>query len=225
MTTTLRPSPPSKRSPRSPEQPPPHIVLENVSWETYESLLADLEHSHVFLTYDNGTLELMSPLPEHEWEGKLLARMLEVYTLLRKIHIASFGRATWRSRPLAKGLEADECYYVRNEPLVRGRGKIRLPKDPPPDLAIEVDVTHHTIDKRKIYASLKVGELWNWEDERLRVFKLGPRGEYRQVSVSPNLPDLPLSEVERFMRMRHGMSETDLLGLSSEWVQEQHRPG
>lgn len=222
MTTTLRPSSPVKRESEAVEEliASNHFVLHNVSWETYEALLKDLEHSHVRLTYDNGDLEFMSPLPKHEREKKLLARLVEAYTEERNIPVAAFGQATWRRRKIAKGLEADECYYIRNEHLVHARDDIDLSKDPPPDLAIEVDVTHWTIGKQKVYAGLKIRELWNWEDEALMILELRANGKYKQVSVSPNLPELLPEELERFMRMRHQMGDTELIRTFRKWVRK-----
>lgn len=213
MTTTLRPSSPTRQDAKSSERLTPRFLLQNVSWETYEALLADLENSCVRLTYDNGALELMSPLPKHGREQKLLGRLIEAYTEERDIPIAGFAQTTWRDRAQAKGLEPDECYYIRNELLVRARDDIKIPDDPAPDLAIEVDVTHNTLDKKTVYAALKISELWNWEDERLTVFALQRNQEYLEVTVSPNLPDLPLTEVTRFMMMRHQMGDTQLIRL------------
>ena len=150
----------------------------------------------------------MSPLPRHERDGYLLARLIQAYTELRHIPIAGFGRTTWRSRPLAKGLDADKCFYVLSEAKVRGRDDIQLPKDPPPDLAIEIDLSRNTIDKERVYASLKIGEIWPDEDERLIVRTLQSTGEYAEVQASLNLPELPLAEVQRFMLLRYGIGET-----------------
>jgi Uma2 family endonuclease len=195
-------------------------VLHNISWETYEALLADLAEEHVFLTYDDGTLELMSPLPKHDRAGAMLARLIHAYTELREIPIATFGRTTWRKKKISKGLEADECFYIRNEHRVRGREDIEFPKDPPPDLAIEVDITRSTIDKEKVYAQLKIGELWRFEDERLVVRELRRNGRYAEVKQSPNLPDLSLPEVQRFMNLRHGIGETAWILGFRKWVVE-----
>jgi len=196
------------------------IVLYDISWETYEALLRDLECQHLFLTYDRGALELMSPLPKHDRSGRLLGRLLYVYTEMCGIPIASFGMTTWRRKDLAKGLEADECYYVRNEPAVRGREDITLEKDPPPDLAIEVDITRSTLAKQEIYASLGIPELWRYEDEHLTVRELRDDGKYALVSASPSFPDLPLGQMERFMHMRHGRGETDWIRAFRDWVAE-----
>ena len=220
--TAMLPTQPA--SPRPPAPPLPnasqHILLRNVSWETYESLLADLAEEHVFLVYDDGNLELTSPLPKHDRAGALLARLIHAYTEVRGIPIATFGRTTWRKKAIAKGLEADECFYIRSEPAVRGREDIDLAKDPPPDLAIEIDVTRYDLKKQDVYASLGVGESWRFEDDKLSVRKLNADGTYVQVDVSPNLPDLVLAEIQRFMDMRHGMGETQWILAFRKWVQE-----
>src|SRR5689334_1104654 len=106
MTAVLPPASESHSRMAPPANFLQRFVLRNISWETYEALLADQAEEHVFLTYNEGTLELMSPLPKHEREGYLLARLIQTYTEIRNIPIAGFGRTTWRSKPAAKGLEA-----------------------------------------------------------------------------------------------------------------------
>jgi Uma2 family endonuclease len=86
------------------------LVLENVSWETYEALLHDLQEQHLRLTYDEGRLSIVSPLPKHERDKKLVARMIELYSLERDIPVVGLGSTTWRKKALRKGLQPDECY-------------------------------------------------------------------------------------------------------------------
>ncbi len=185
------------------------VVLFDVSWQTYELLLRDLAEQHVFLTYDRGTLEIMSPLFKHERAGRLLARLVQSYTEVRDIPIVSCGTTTWRRESLARGLEADECFYVQNEPLIRGREEVSLDRDPPPDLAVEVDITRSSLEKQAIYAALKIPELWRFENDQLQIFVLKPNGEYQQVDQSPALPGLALAQIDRFMRERLSMGETE----------------
>ncbi len=188
---------------------PARVVLHDVSWQTYESLLRDLEKQHVFLTYDRGTLELMSPLPKHERAGRLLARLVQTFTEMRDIPLASFGMTTWRREGLARGLEADECFYIQREPLIRGREDVSLDRDPPPDLAIEVDITRSSLEKQQIYAALGIPELWRFENEQLAIFVLQGNGEYQQVNQSLALPGLPPAQIDQFMRLRASMGETE----------------
>jgi Uma2 family endonuclease len=197
------------------------VVLENVSWETYEMLLRDVEEQHVYLTYDRGVLQIMPPpLPVHEKTGRFLERLVHAYTEERNIPICSFGAATWRRRDVAGGLEADNCYYIQNEPSVRHAVKIDLTHSPPPDLAIEVDVTSSAIDKFGVYGRLGVPEVWRCENNQLIVAILQD-GAYAPTRVSHALPKLPLAEVQRFLDLRTRVGETECVRAFREWVRSQ----
>src|SRR2546421_3391251 len=147
MTTALDTLAKAKRDKASPPREAEMIELWNVSWDTYERLVNDLAEQHIRITYDNGRMVLMSPLPRHDKVKKLVGRMIETAALELDIPISSFGSTTWKSKKLKKGLEADECYYAQGEPLVRGRYDIDLKKDPGPDLAVAVDSTHNPMDR------------------------------------------------------------------------------
>ncbi len=61
------------------------IILRNVSWETYERLLKDLENrSSPRLTYDRGVLEIMSPHFEHDRAKEILAFYIRSAQLVRR---------------------------------------------------------------------------------------------------------------------------------------------
>ena len=198
------------------------VVLSNISWETYESLLLDLEEEHVLLTYDDGTLEIMAPAPRHDRSGYMLARLIAAYCDLRNIPIAGFGGTTWRRKDRRKGLEPDECFYVRSEPLVRGREDIDLMKDPPPDLAIEVENTRSSLNKQAVYAGLGIPELWRYLKERLTIHVLQPDGTYAPSDFSPSFPDLSPADLEGFMHARHGKGEIEWVRSFREWVRERY---
>src|SRR5262245_15230309 len=98
-----------------------HIVLYDVSWEAYEALLEAMGDRRLRHSYDQGVLEIMSPLKRHDRAKKIIARMLEAMALELDIDIQSIGSTTLRKRPKQKGLEPDECYYVAHEPQVRDK--------------------------------------------------------------------------------------------------------
>src|SRR5687767_3883479 len=190
------------------EAPPlgSRFILHDVSWQGYQILLREVGDRHVFITYDRGTLEFISPSPKHERVAGLITRLIWTYTEEMRIPTASFGMTTWRREDLDRGLEADSCLYILNEPLVRGREDVDLTRDPPPDLAIEVEVTRSALDRLSIYKALRIGELWRWADERLSV-QLLESGEYQPATRSRNLPGLPPEIVESFISRRTGMDE------------------
>ena len=201
------------------------VLLENISWQTYQSLLKDYEEqAGIRLTYDRGKLEIMTPLDPHESSKKLIGRFVEAATEELNIEIRSLGSRTCQREELARGLEPDQCYYIQNERIVRGINQIDLNEYPPPDLAIEVDITSSSINRLDIYAALGVPEVWRYDDNRLIVLRL-EAGEYKECELSPTFPQLPPSEVMRFLELSKTMGETSLIKMFREWVRSQVKDG
>jgi Uma2 family endonuclease len=182
-------------------RPPPggSTVIENASWELYERVLADMDERNVRITYDGGRMALLSPLPIHERVKKLVARLIEFATLELDIPVCCLGSTTWKRKDLAKALEADECYYIQNEPSVRGRTDIDLKRDPPPDLAVEIDITHVSINRPSVYGALGVGELWRYDGARFNFVRRTKSGSYEPIASSAALPFMTPQIVDRFI--------------------------
>lgn len=200
--------------------PEEHAVLHGISWETYERLLEELQDRRLRLTYDCGTLEIMSPSQPHERVNHLLARMLEAMTEVLGLPIMGGGSTTWRRQDLEKGLEPDECYWVQNESRVRGRSDVDLLVDPPPDLAIEVDVTSLSLSRLKIYGALGVPEVWRWRDGRIAVHLRQADGTYTVAARSSCFPDVSIDELAAWHERGLTMDETGFVRAFRRWVQE-----
>jgi Uma2 family endonuclease len=203
----------------STERPDQYLYLEDVDWSQYESMLAAIGDGALRVTYDNGRMEVMSPLPEHEREKMLLGSMVGIIAMERDIPMCAFGSMTIRRKDLAKGLEPDNCYYIQSEPLVRFEKKFDFKKDPAPDLAIEVDVTHRSLPKKPIYAAFGVRELWMYGITGLS-FHLLDRGEYRKAKRSAAFPWLSPADLQKFPDQWGSVPETTLLRSFRDWVRE-----
>ena len=205
-------------------QPPPEqrLRLSLIPWEGYIAYSDGLGPRHIRVTYDRGEMEVMTLSPKHENRKKLLGRLTEALTEEMQIHIASFGSMTCRRRELERGLEPDDCYWIQNEPTVRDREDIDLDIDPPPDLALEVEISRSTMDRMDIYAALKIPEVWRWDGETLRIMLLTSRGTYRLSERSKAFPFLPPKEFAEFLT-RTGISETQLLRSFRKWVRKNSR--
>ena len=148
-------------------------VLQGVTWEAYERLLQAHEGASApRLTYDRGTLEIMSPLAIHERLNRQLELLLPIIAEATGADLSSLGSTTFSREDLQRGFEPDSCFYVQNEAMVRGKARIDLHVDPPPDLVFEVDITHSTLDKLAIYAQIGVPEVWRYNGERFQVMIL-----------------------------------------------------
>jgi Uma2 family endonuclease len=100
------------------------------------------------------------------------------------------------------GLEPDNCFYFQNEAIVRGRLDLDLSQgDPPPDLALEIDLTHKSLDRFPIYARLEVPELWCHDSGELKIYHL-QNGAYLEAENSLALPQLPIKELPQIIE-RH----------------------
>lgn len=196
------------------------FLLQDVDWETYEKLRAIPANWRLHMTYDRGDLEIMSPSKRHEILKSLIGRLIEAFTEELNIPIQTTGSTTWKRRARKRGLEADESYYIMNEAIVRGRRDYDPETDPPPDLAVEVEITSSALARMKIYEALGVREVWRHDGERLYVHVLTNEGKYEQRDRSLNLPLLPPAEVERFLREYQDRDETTCVRAFRQWVRE-----
>ena len=114
------------------------------------------------------------------------------------IRMSRYGSTTYRRQDLMRGLEPDECYYVQHEDQMRNRDRIDLANDPPPDLVIEIDITHHEVDREEIYALLGVPELWRFDGTQLTAHALR-RGKYVPIENSLAFPKLKVSALQPFL--------------------------
>ena len=172
--------------------PGQRVVLQDVHWQQFEDILEELgEHRGSRIAYSSRTLEIMSPLPEHEVTKELVSDLVKILLEELEIDCESFGSTTFKRQDMESGIEPDACFYISNHQQMIGRSKIDLTVDPAPDLAIEIDVTSKT--QLDAYEALGVPELWRFENHRLRIDIL-KHGNYFQSSRSSTFPKLPIIE-------------------------------
>ena len=194
-----------------------HFVLEDASWEFYEDLLKEIGDRPIRVTYDEGRLEIMSPLPEHEQGKKIIGRMIEMLSFELNMPVVSLGSTTFRRKDKAKGLEPDECYYFRDEQKMRGIKRLDLKKDPPPELVIEIDITHRSVPREPIYAALGVPEIWRYDELRLECLHL-VGAEYQVRKNSMVFPFLEPAQLRQFIDRLASEGETKVLKAFVAWI-------
>ena len=206
-------------APSPPLPPSAGVLLSGISWETYQALVRELESQpSKRLTYDNGLLEIFMPLPPHEKNKKYLARLVEIITETLDIEICSLGSCTWSRKDLAKGVEADKCYYIQNEAVIRGKMTIDLMIDPPPDLAIEIDITSPSLPRLPIYCALGVSEVWRFDGEKMVLLALS-NGEYQEIPASIALPMVTSDGLTTWLTQATTMGETTWAKAIRRWIQ------
>jgi len=207
----------------TPEIAEQRVILSNVSWQTFEQLLNELgDNRSSRLAYDEGLLEIMTPLGRHENNNRFIESLIGVIADELNLNLKKFGSLTLKRSKKLKGAEPDSCYYLQNEPLVRSKQEIDLDNDPPPDLVLEIDITSGSLDKRPIYAAIGVPEFWHYDGNQLQVFVLQQStGNYQQFTQSPTFPWMPLDVIPRFIRQSLVDGETATLRAFRAWVREQ----
>lgn len=181
------------------------MVLYQVSWDTYEHLLKNYENSSApRFTYDRGTLEIMSPLPKHERLAWAAERLIEAVLALLGLEYDNLRTTTFKRQDLETGFEPDACFYTQHEAEIRGKERIDLHVDPPPDLVVEIDITHPSIDKMPIYARLGVPEVWRHDGEKLQILLL-QGSEYVEAGASRALPVVRAGEATRLLAESNGL--------------------
>jgi Uma2 family endonuclease len=176
------------------------------------------------LTYDRGDVELMSPLPRHERKKSLLGQFVRI--LAREFHIPvmPMGSTTWSREDVDKGLEADESFYLGDLTRVRDPDHVDLSVDPPPDLAIEIEITRSALDRVSIYGTLRVPEIWRFDGRTLRVLLRQDDGSYRENPASAAFPDVPMQEIARFATNEGSRDENADVDEFWTWVREDLLP-
>ncbi|HEY9768411.1 MAG TPA: Uma2 family endonuclease [Coleofasciculaceae cyanobacterium] len=163
------------------------VMLDGVSWAEFESILEDLGENRGFrIAYDRGQLEIMTPLPEHQVNKEYISDFVKILLEELDIEFCPLGSTTFKNPLMFKGIEPDSCFYIQNEAVVRGKNRLDLTVDPPPDLALEIDITNRS--HPEIYQSLGVPELWQYKRSKLQILLLldGKYVESNQSSIFAN---------------------------------------
>ena len=174
------------------------VVFRDIAWQDYQQLLKIFgDKRAATLIFDRGTLEITMPLEEHEFSARLIERLIIILAVELGLKIKTMGSTTLDRSDLNRGAEPDNAYYIQNQPLVAGR-TVDLATDPPPDLVVEIDITHTDINKPGLYASMGVPEFWRYDGREWRIYQL-ENSEYLEVSVSPTFPILPKEKLYEFL--------------------------
>lgn len=200
-------------------QPGQQLLLEDVSWQQLENILAELgEGRAARLSYSNGILEIMVPLPEHEKNKEIIGDMIKILLSERGINYDALGSTTLKNERMTQAVESDACFYIQNQAAVIGKNRLDMIVDPPPDLAIEIDLTARTqLDN---YQILGVPELWRYTRQGLQINVL-QGGQYIESDSSPTFPDIPIIElINRYVQQNQVSGTSQAIQAFRNWLRE-----
>ncbi|RMG15216.1 MAG: Uma2 family endonuclease [Cyanobacteria bacterium J055] len=203
----------------APTQPTEILHLSGISWQTYETLLEELSHRRLRLTYNRGNLEIMAPSPEHERYKRTMGRFVETLAEELDLRIEPLGSTTFK-RPELGGAEPDEGFYIRNIDAVFGKKRLDLAEDPAPDLVVEIDVTSSSENRLQVYADLGVAEVWIYRNNALTIKQLHDRS-YIDAERSQFFPNVSISKMGEFLQQVGTIDYLELIRTFRNWVRSQ----
>ena len=193
------------------------VVFRNLSWQGYQQILQAIgDRRSPHLIYDRGTLEITMPLEDHEFYRELIGLFIRVMVVEMGLKIKTMGCTTLVREDLDRGGEPDNAYYIQNQPRVASK-KVNLQQDPPPDLVVEVDITHTDIDKPAFYAKLGIPEFWRFNGQIWQIYQLQGE-EYQEVEMSPTFPLVPKIKLYEFLEQARA-DEVEAERSLRQWVQ------
>ncbi len=201
--------------------PPGHqALIKNVSWSELEEILEELgEARSSRISYSNGSLEIMTPLAEHESNKGFISDFVRIILEELGQEYRNLGSTTFKSEAMAQAVEADECFYIQNEAIVRGKKRIDLNIMPPPDLVIEIDITNRT--RFNNYEILGVPELWRYDGKNLEINVL-TSGKYTLSTQSLQFPQFPLKQgIPQYLEAGKTQGKMAIMNQFRHWVREQ----
>jgi Uma2 family endonuclease len=198
------------------------VIFKNITWQGYQQMLGILgEHRAARLTFDREILEITMPLEEHEFSGRLIELFVRILVVELGLKIKTMGSTTLDRSDLDRGADPDNAYYIQNQSRVAGR-KVNLATDPPPDLVIEVDITHTHINKPALYAAMGVPKFWRYDGREWLIYQLQD-DRYLEVSYSPTFPMVAKEKLYEFLAVAQ-RDEVEAEVNLREWVRSSIEP-
>ena len=197
------------------------VTFHHLDWQAYKQILTAVgEHRAARFTYDRGTLEISMPLEDHERARECIGLFIRILVVELGMRLKTLGSTTLDREDLQRGAEPDNAYYIQNQPGVAGR-TVNIAEDPPPDLVVEVDITHTDINKNTLYASMGIPEFWRYNGQIWRVYQLQAQ-RYIEVEQSPTFSWIVKADLYRFLEQYH-QDEVEAELTFRNWVRERLR--
>ncbi len=197
------------------------VTLEGISWYTYQALLREMgDHRAARLVYDRGTLEITVPSELHEIINRLLDRIVTALTEELDLKIKAYGSTTLDREDLEQGVEPDSCYYIQNAERIQIR-QLDLQTDPPPDLAIEVDITSSSRRRFGIYLQLQIPEVWRYTQRQgVSIYQL-EKGQYIECEFSPTFLMISPGKLIEFLQLAETEDDNSVIRALRRWIRTQ----
>ncbi len=195
------------------------VILHGISWETYERILSEHEEvSNKHFSYCDGDLEIMVLGYQHEKIKQRLSEIITNLALALGIDYVGAASTTFRKEKKKKGFEGDATFYFKNADLVRAKNELDLTIDPPPELVVEIDITHGSLPKFPIFSDLGIEEVWRFDGDKVTFYRL-QNAEYVEVEESICLSKVSNQTVTNLLFSANEMKSFEWIKLIHETVE------
>jgi Uma2 family endonuclease len=200
-------------------KPGQQMLLKDISWQQLENILEEMgERRAARISYSHGWLEIMLPLPEHEKDKEYIGDLVKILLEILQIDFEPFGSTTLKNERMRQAVEPDTSFYIQNQAAIIGKNRIDLTIDPPPDLAIEIDITSRT--RFENYELLGVPELWRYTQQGLEIFLL-KEGKYLKSESSPNFSNIPIAAlVNKYVQQCLTIGRSQAMRNLRNWIKD-----
>jgi len=195
------------------------VIFQGVTWEEYEELLDQVgEAGGLRISYNDGTLKVISLSVEHETCVRFIERLIGALTIRLRINIISTGSATIRKQRNKKGNEPDASFYVQTASAIGNRLDLDFAVDPPPDIVVEVDIHHDSTDNDSIYAAIGVPEIWRYDGWAASIWRLQDNN-YVEAETSLALQMITPAILTEYLTRLREEGEFAAIIAFDEWLQ------
>jgi Uma2 family endonuclease len=201
---------------------PQQFLLYEADWKQYDQLRRSLDDrgQHAFITFDGHRIELMSPSWEHDRASELIGQLVRAIARITQTEYISGGSTTFKRRDLQRGVEPDKCFWIQNQAKLHGIKRLDLRVHPAPDLAIEVEVSRRLLDRKGIYARLRIPEIWVYNRKSFQILQLDEEQEYRPTEASGVFPMIRFAGVERLLERAASKGDLEWEAVLEKWVRK-----
>jgi len=196
------------------------IFLRGQTWADYEEIIESVgEASGLRVSFDGRNVKIITLSTKHEKYVRFVEMIITALSLKKRIKVLSYGSSTMKSSRKERGSEPDCCFYVQNAELVADKDTIDFSRDVPPDIVVEIDIYHSSMEKFEIYSKLQVPEFWLFDGERLRIYRL-ENESYIAVKKSLALPILTDEVLTDFLNRLEHSDQFEILLDFEQWLEK-----
>lgn len=198
------------------------FVIPDLSWEKYLTVSdAIVERPGLRMIYNEGRLTLLTESRKHGWYSRSLYRFVMALAVGLRMECEFSGSATYRKQAKDGGVEGDETFYFgEHARLMQGPKDVDLASQPPPDLAVEVEVSHSADDAVIVWGRLGVPEVWRFDPvaRECSFWKRRRNGPYARIKQSLAFPLLTPTDVLEQIRLAEEQGAVEWYEQLDNWI-------